>query len=185
MTETVNYNKFREVLIKAIGNRSQREFSKLAGISAGNLNRMLGNTVPPRDFNLRKIAAHAQNGVTLKMLMDAREYDEKVGHLSGAEKADKSMELIHNSFRVLSEGRPVFDSIKAFVREAVILYEEDGIKVNIGRAHRIRREDSEAESAVSISLWFDTEGYTSNMSTIIGVLFWQTKGGRVIIDRVI
>lgn len=73
---------FRELLRKAIGDRSQKEFAEVAGLSYYNLNRMLNkddNGVPAIK-SLEKIAEASQGRVTLGQLKAACGYapDEKI-----------------------------------------------------------------------------------------------------------
>lgn len=68
-----NFSIFRELLHKAIGNRTQAQFAHESGLSAEHLNRMLNssNIHRPTDRTLRKMASVAENGVTLQRFQDA------------------------------------------------------------------------------------------------------------------
>ncbi len=79
MENKYNIEKFRELLKKAIGDRTQKEFAVLASLSYSNLNRMLKldtNGVPSRT-SLIKISQASQGRVTLQQLYYACGYDVK------------------------------------------------------------------------------------------------------------
>lgn len=67
---------YRELLRKAIGDRSQREFARVAGLSCYNLNRMLNkdDNGVPTVRSLEKIAEASQGRVTLGQLKAACGY---------------------------------------------------------------------------------------------------------------
>lgn len=60
----------------AVGNRSQLEFSQLISLSAPHLSRLVRGRVesPPTVATLKKIASHAENGITYQALLDACGY---------------------------------------------------------------------------------------------------------------
>lgn len=67
MSESKDYQAFRKVLRMAVGNYTQSQFAKLAGISAEHLSRMLNkdDMSKPSQAILEKIAKIACNGITL------------------------------------------------------------------------------------------------------------------------
>ena len=68
---TYDIDKFRKLLKKAIGDRKQKEFAEIAGLSYFNLNRMLkndSNGVPKRS-SLEKIAEASEGRVTVSQLL--------------------------------------------------------------------------------------------------------------------
>ena len=93
--------KFQELLKKAIGERSQVEFSKLTGIGTAWLNRLIRgkNSSLPRGETLEKIAGASEGRVTLEELMEAcghemAEYEEKKKNTPDSLKArDRIREL--------------------------------------------------------------------------------------------
>lgn len=60
----------------AVGSRTQQEFSKQIGLSAAHLSRLVRGRLdsPPTVYTLKKIASHAENGVSYQALLDACGY---------------------------------------------------------------------------------------------------------------
>ena len=73
-----NAERYQELLRKAIGSRSQKDFATIAGLSPFNLNRMLNddlsNVSIPRKSTLRKIAEASEGRVTEAQMLDACGY---------------------------------------------------------------------------------------------------------------
>lgn len=79
MEKNYNIKQFRELLKKAIGDRTQKEFASVAGLSHTNLNRMLNtdNNGVPALSSLEKIAQASQGRVTFHQLRHACGYETK------------------------------------------------------------------------------------------------------------
>lgn len=73
--------KFKELLIKAMGDRTQEEFAELCGVNRTYLSKYTNMRLdnPPSPNILRRIAQNAHNDVTYEQLMDA------AGHISKEE----------------------------------------------------------------------------------------------------
>lgn len=74
-----NAEEYQELLRKAIGSRTQKEFAEIAGLSPFNLNRMLNDDSSslsvPRKSTLKKIADAAEGRVTEAQLLWACGYE--------------------------------------------------------------------------------------------------------------
>lgn len=134
-----NYPEFRRLLRLAIGNSiSQAKFAEESGISAEHLSRMLNDKkiVKPRLSTLKKIANRADNGVTLRDLVES--VGDKVEY--GAKEASRE-EIISSvadvantllkGFRGLSHGVngecAVFRSVWDYVQVVAALFAAPGV----------------------------------------------------------
>lgn len=74
------FKAFRSLLKGAIGNRSQVQFAKEAGLSSEHINRMLNREEinRPARTTLLKIAAIAKNGITYRMLENALDQEDPI-----------------------------------------------------------------------------------------------------------
>ena len=73
--------KFRDLLLKAMGEKTQEEFADLCGVNRTYISKYLNMHLenPPSPKIIKKIAENAQNGVTYEQLMDA------AGHINKSE----------------------------------------------------------------------------------------------------
>lgn len=87
MKTTFDRETFSELLKKAIGSRMQKDFASTIGISPAHLSRILNHrfNTPPSIETLKKIATHAENGVSYQDLLTACGYisdGESVGEIT-------------------------------------------------------------------------------------------------------
>lgn len=114
MGNNYNIEKFRKLLRTAIGDRTQKDFAAVAGLSHTNLNRMLNvdtNGIPS-ETSLCKIAQASQGRVTIHQLYAACGYDVK--NIKTNEKTDADADM-----PVLSEDSP--DGAKKCAASALAL----------------------------------------------------------------
>ena len=109
------FRKFRKLLDKAIGYKTQAQFAKEAGISAEHLNRMLNSPEinRPNKSTIKKLAAVAENAVTYKDFIDAlneedpdfTKVDYKVlkNQEAAQDFAPNFKEKVRSSYQVLNE----------------------------------------------------------------------------------
>ena len=76
MKKPFNQLQFSILLKKAIGSRKQKDFAETIGITPAHLSRILNHKfeTPPSAETLSKIAAHAENHVTFRDLLEACGY---------------------------------------------------------------------------------------------------------------
>lgn len=100
------FKAFRSLLKGAIGNRSQVQFAKEAGLSSEHINRMLNREKinRPARTTLLKIAAIAKNGITYRMLENALDQEDPIIEME--QKIDSMR--IENLLRTKKECRLTF-----------------------------------------------------------------------------
>ena len=103
-----NQKKFRELLKKGIGLRTQKEFAVQAGMSPATINRMLNEDViaRPKIKTLETLASHMHN-VSYSELMDACGYE-----TPGIEEVVRSLESDISDFFAFSDGISFFPSME-------------------------------------------------------------------------
>lgn len=96
MVQKKEYPLFRNLLITAIGDRSQAEFAKRSGISPEHISRMLNNSYinRPSLSTLRKIAGNANGGITLDELKSACGYEESTSKIRENETGEEFIERV-------------------------------------------------------------------------------------------
>lgn len=135
----MNHARFHELLIKAIGARSQKSFAEEAGLSPAHLSRLLNGPLGvPAKETLYKIAACTQD-VTAEELLAACGYmkapETKTESLSPKERAEKYCDAIRNmlSSMVGESGVGIFNgTVEDLLSELTAFYKKDEIKIEKG-----------------------------------------------------
>lgn len=155
MTNKTDLAKFKELVRKSIGARSQAEFASEALLSPSHLTRMLNDDYDstPHVRTIRNIAAVAVNGVTLNDLLVAAGYEPQVdGSLIYSEDGNCVIvgitEVQMNNYQPKKEiieglinlraSKMAFDSIEASLGDiewdmgAMV----DGLQINLGKENK-------------------------------------------------
>lgn len=182
---TIKYPEFRKLLYKAIGTRTQAQFSKETGIAAPHLNRLLRNPEIPQPSirTLEKIAEHSNGSVSVYRLQKACGYDigeDTPEDMDFAERNRRTAEAIRNGILNLSKKHRAFDNIDEFFDSVTLLY-TDG---NIGFEKNEIEDYTDggrngAEKVCNVTFTWEAEEGSCQMAC--AVFFCETIGGKVII----
>ena len=120
-----NQKKFRELLKKGIGLRTQKEFAAQAGMSPATINRMLNEDViaRPKIKTLEALTNHMHN-VTYSELMDACGYE-----TPGIEEVVRGLESDISDFFAFSDGISFFPSMEAMFERLHSFVQRDGVQI--------------------------------------------------------
>lgn len=120
-----NQKKFRELLKKGIGLRTQKEFAVQAGMSPATINRMLNEDViaRPKIKTLETLANHMHN-VTYSELMDACGYE-----TPGIEEVVRGLESDISDFFAFSDGISFFPSMEEMFKRLHSFVQRDGVQI--------------------------------------------------------
>ena len=151
-----NQKKFRELLKKGIGLRTQKEFAAQAGMSPATINRMLNEDViaRPKIKTLEALTNHMHN-VTYSELMDACGYE-----TPGIEEVVRGLESDISDFFAFSDGISFFPSMEAMFERLHSFVQRDGVQIvrvkekeNTGDdiPGNIKEKGAEEETIVSIN----------------------------------
>ena len=189
-----NAEKYQELLRKAIGSRSQKDFAKISGLSPFNLNRMLNDDVSsisvPRKLTLHKIAESSEGRVTEAQLLDVCGYEiksETVIQKDNRTAEEKNFDVAsryRNGLEKVAGNAMKYASLEDFFETIALT---DGVKPMLTKVL------SETEFTGSghlnaeymahcITIW-RYEGYDSNL--YFTVFFCKTQKDGVIISDVV
>lgn len=177
-----NQKKFRELLKKGIGLRTQKEFAVQAGMSPATINRMLNEDViaRPKIKTLETLANHMHN-VTYSELMDACGYE-----TPGIEEVVRGLESDISDFFAFSDGISFFPNMEAmlerlhsFVQRDVVQIVKVSGKENTGDdiPEDVKGKGAEEGTTVSIEWRYNN----CECCTEFQVYYILTKGDKAII----
>ncbi|MDY6242286.1 MAG: helix-turn-helix transcriptional regulator [Lachnospiraceae bacterium] len=177
-----NQKKFRELLKKGIGLRTQKEFAVQAGMSPATINRMLNEDViaRPKIKTLETLASHMHN-VSYSELMDACGYE-----TPGIEEVVRSLESDISDFFAFSDGISFFPSMEEMLERLRSFIQRDGVQIvrangkeNTGDdiPEDVKEKGAEEKTTVSIEWRYNN----CECNTEFHVYYILTKGDKVII----
>lgn len=192
---TYDMDKFRELLKKAIGGRTQKEFAEVSGLSYFNLNRMLkndSNGVPKRS-SLEKIAEASQGRVTASQLLYACGYEMAGTKASSVPAEDGSMTdgekrcaavagQLKDALERLSGSAQKYGSVETLLETAAYMTGKGNIRFSLQEPEEYTGAGRRgAENYVTgLYCWY-TGGYDAILA--FSIFFSRTeKGGCIISD---
>lgn len=134
--------KYRELVRKAIGSRTQKDFAEIAGLSPYNLNRMLNDPESslssPRKSTLQKIADASEGRVSYAQLMKACGYpvQEAVTKIHSLTKEEQNFELAKRLCDIVSNmftGAMKYSSIEQFMETILLSNGWDSVRGHVWR----------------------------------------------------
>lgn len=180
----MNHTKFHELLIKAIGARSQKSFAEEAGLSQAHLSRLLNGPLGvPAKETLYKIASCTQD-VTAEELLTACGYmkapEPKAGSLSPKETAEKNCDSIRDglSSMIGENGIGIFNGTADDLIDALtMLYGKDEMKVSTGNTAPYTGEDYKpADNMVPVFITWKGKDY--DITTYLILYTIRAKSGK-------
>ncbi len=194
---TYDIDKFRKLLKKAIGDRKQKEFAEIAGLSYFNLNRMLkndSNGVPKRS-SLEKIAEASEGRVTVSQLLYVCGYklndipvSSSDGEILAGDAADGETRCaavagrLKNALEKLSGSAQKYGSVETLLETAAYMTGRSNIRFSLQEPKEYDGTGRRgAENYINgVYFWF-TGGYDAILA--FSLFFSRTeKGGYVISD---
>lgn len=177
-----NQKKFRELLKKGIGLRTQKEFAIQAGMSPATINRMLNEDVitRPKIKTLETLANHMHN-VTYSELMDACGYE-----TPSIEDVIRRLESDISDFFAFSDGISLFPSLEDMFERLHSFVQRDGVRIvringkentEDGIPKAVKGKGAEEWITVSIDWRYNN----FECCTDFHVYYILTKGDKVII----
>lgn len=194
---TYDIDKFRKLLKKAIGDRKQKEFAEIAGLSYFNLNRMLkndSNGVPKRS-SLEKIAEASQGRVTISQLLYVCGYESDDPGISSIPAGDPDETMtdgekkcaavagqLKNALEKLSGSAQKYGSVETLLETAAYMTGRSNIRFSLQEPKEYDGTGRRgAENYVTgVYCWF-AGGYDAILA--FSLFFSRTeKGGYIISD---
>ena len=181
MENTFNQKRFRELLKKGIGNRTQKEFAEQVNMAQATISRMLNDEVIscPKVKTLEVFAAHMPN-VSLSELMSACGYE-----MPGIEDAVAKMESDVEDFFAFGQSDNRLDvvaDVDTLMKNMEAFLSRDTRKVRVmALLGEVTREmkDRGAEEAVHVSITWKYDCFAC--CTAFDLFYVETKSGKVIV----
>lgn len=192
---------FRDLIREAIGNRTQSEFARDAGLTPQYLNRLLNSDDigKPTKNTLMKLSGHSYTGIPLAKFLKVCGYEDSEETLKNElrsmnlkDRLNKCVNSLKAGFEKMSENRPVYDSLYEFVDMVFVIYGDESLSVKFNEHvfDVYKGEFGIAEHAVVATIsWGDdydiaprVTGFDAEMDVLI--CYSDTTGGSVIIGDV-
>ena len=182
-----NNEKFRELLIEAIGSSSKQDFAKRAGMLPQQLSRYLREDykVRPSSSTLKKIADASADPVLYDRLLKACGYNETPISIRRGKTFEERAHLNARDMRLgmeeLTKSPGIYESIEDFIRTYEMLFSnEDITEIKVGKSQEfIGRKYPYAEKSTFARIKFETKIY--ECYTWVAIYFAETTGKSVII----
>ena len=183
--------KFKELLKKAIGNRTQAEFAKEIGINPVSLSRIMNGDTVPKKETLVKISGHS-NGINLNRFLDVCGYEleetnayrKELETLSVDERVAKNVESMIQGFNEMKNHmyKNIYEycdfTFKIFAKEDMSIDEKEKTELTENE----KEEFEMAEMAEIVQLSWENDKFSAVMD--ICIFFCETKFGAVYINDV-
>ena len=176
--------KFRELLLQAIGRQPRSAFAEACGISREHMSRMLRSDNPtrPSKTTLKKIADHS--AVPYSDLQAACGYadspEEARYRMSPSEAAISNAKDMAEGFRTLTNAVRSYVSIGQYMDEYMMLYSHVNVTTAFGKKQEYEGDGrGGAEYWIPGMLSFYTQG--KQCKTLFVLFFSETIGGKVFV----
>jgi transcriptional regulator with XRE-family HTH domain len=192
-----NVEAFRSLIKAAIGDRTQSDFARDAGLTPQYLNRLLNSDDigRPTKTTLAKLAGHSYTGIPLAKFLQACGYDDADEELKKELRsmpikdriksgADKFLHMLNS----LSANNAMYESLYAFANTVISECPDESISVSIGSPVELPKGEIPNAELASIATFswgddyhvsMDVTGFDVELDVLI--CYSETKGGSVII----